>query len=79
VILFRDHAASPDAAASIASRAQRVVTIAKRPSGGLGMHWYTSDLRNCQDVILIFGSKSAWRRSVALSGIADKVSVYEIS
>ena len=30
-----DEQGSSDAAASIASRAQRIVTIAKRPSGGL--------------------------------------------
>jgi hypothetical protein len=33
---FRDHTAMPDATASIASRALRIVTIAKRPSAGTG-------------------------------------------
>src|SRR4051812_25706121 len=34
---FRPALFTPDAAASIASHAQRFVTIATRPSGGLGM------------------------------------------
>ena len=48
------HHSSADAAASIASRAQRFVTTAKRASGGTGRREYSSDLRKCQALISDF-------------------------
>src|SRR5205807_5382440 len=51
----RNQAVTPEIAASIASRAQRAVTIAIRPSRrGTGWTTHTSDLRNRQEGILKF-------------------------